>query len=126
MQISSAGLDCLQHLAYLPNVIMKKLELEPIHKPLSHYEEQANVMKAMAHPSRLMMIDSLSHGEQCVCELTDLVGCDISTVSKHLKILKEAGIVEDDKRGKNVYYRLTVPCTLNFFKCVESVLSRNK
>ena len=53
----------------------------------------------------------------------ELVGHDMSTVSKHLTILKNAGIVEDDKRGKQVYYRLKVPCVLNFFHCLESVLS---
>ena len=95
-------------------------------KPQSHYKARAQIMKAMAHPSRLMMVDALSHGEQCVCELTDLVGHDISTISKHLKILKDAGIIEDDKRGKQVYYRLKVPCILNFFHCMESVVAANE
>jgi ArsR family transcriptional regulator len=88
----------------------------------AHYEQRAAIMKAMAHPSRLMMVDALAHGEQCVCDLTTLVGHDISTVSKHLSILKNAGIVEDEKRGKNVYYSLKVPCVLTFFHCMESVL----
>ncbi len=79
-------------------------------------------MKAMAHPSRLFIIDELSRGERCVNELTELVGHDVSTVSKHLSILKKAGIVEDEKRGLQVFYRLKIPCVLNFFHCVESVL----
>lgn len=91
-----------------------------------HFEERATIIKAMAHPSRLLMIDELSRGERCVCDLRDLVGHDISTVSKHLAVLKKAGIVEDDKRGKNIYYRLKVPCVLNFFQCVESVLEANR
>lgn len=91
-------------------------------KPLDHYQARAEIMKAMAHPSRLMMVEELSHGERCVCDLTTLVGHDISTVSKHLAILKKAGIVEDDKRGKQVFYRLRVPCVLNFFHCMESVV----
>ncbi len=86
------------------------------------FEERAMVMKAMAHPSRLLIIDELSHGERCVCELTVLVGNDMSTVSKHLAVLKRAGIVQDEKRGLQVYYRLKVPCILNFFQCVESVI----
>jgi ArsR family transcriptional regulator len=57
-----------------------------------------------------------------VCELTEMIGDDMSTVSKHLSLLKEAGIVEDDKRGSQVYYRLRVPCVMNFFQCVESIL----
>jgi ArsR family transcriptional regulator len=77
----------------------------------------------MAHPTRLFIVDELSRGERCVCELTEMIGADVSTVSKHLAILREAGIVRDDKRGANVYYRLRVPCVLNFFSCVESVLA---
>lgn len=89
------------------------------------FEERAKVMKAMAHPSRLMMIDELSRGERCVCDIQVLIGHDMSTVSKHLTVLKKAGIVEDERRGKQVYYRLKVPCILNFFHCVESVIEAN-
>lgn len=95
-------------------------------KSLEHYESRAKIMKALAHPSRLMMVDALSHGEKCVCELTELVGHDISTVSKHLNLLKKAGVVVDEKRGKQVFYRLKVPCILNFFHCVESVVAANR
>ncbi|WP_321367752.1 metalloregulator ArsR/SmtB family transcription factor [uncultured Desulfuromusa sp.] len=87
-----------------------------------HLEARAKVLKAMAHPSRLFMIEELEKGERCVCELTEMVGSDISTVSKHLSVLKQAGLVADDKRGNQVFYRLRVPCILNFFGCVESVL----
>jgi ArsR family transcriptional regulator len=88
----------------------------------SHLEARARVLKAMAHPSRLFIIEELEKGEQCVCDLTAMIGADISTVSKHLSVLKQAGIVLDDKRGNQVFYRLQVPCILNFFGCVESVL----
>ncbi len=90
--------------------------------PITNFEEKAAVMKALAHPSRLKMVDALSRGEQCVCELTDLVGADMSTVSKHLTLLKRAGIVDCDKRGQQVYYRLRTPCVLNFFKCLDAVI----
>ncbi len=90
------------------------------------FEERARVMKAMAHASRLMIIDELSRGERCVCDLQELVGYDMSTVSKHLAVLKKAGLVEDERRGKQVYYRLKVPCILNFFHCIESVVEANK
>jgi ArsR family transcriptional regulator len=90
------------------------------------FEERAKVVKAMAHPSRLMMIDELSRGERCVCDLRDLVGADLSTVSKHLSVLKRAGIVEDERRGKQIYYRLRVPCVINFFHCIESVIEAGR
>lgn len=86
------------------------------------YRLRAQVVKAMAHPSRLIMLDALADGEKCVCELQKLVGSDISTVSKHLSLMKAAGIVTDRKEGLNVYYRLKVPCILRFFDCVEAVL----
>lgn len=86
------------------------------------YEIRARIIKAMAHPSRLMIIDALSEGEKCVCELRDLVGSDISTVSKHLALMREAGIVTDRKVGQQVFYSLRVPCILNFFGCVEAVI----
>ncbi len=87
------------------------------------YEARVRVVKAMAHPTRMFIVDELSQaGERCVCELTEMVGADISTVSKHLSILKNAGIITDDKRANQVYYRLRVPCILDFFRCIESVL----
>ncbi|MCE5200337.1 MAG: metalloregulator ArsR/SmtB family transcription factor [Armatimonadota bacterium] len=86
------------------------------------FETRARIIKAMAHPTRLFIVDELSRGERCVCELTDMIGADISTVSKHLAVLKAVGIVTDDKRGLQVYYRLLCPCVMNFFSCVESVL----
>lgn len=88
----------------------------------ARYEARADICKALAHPTRLFIVDQLSNGECCVCELTEMVGYDISTVSKHLSVLKNAGLVETDKRGTQVYYSLKVPCVLNFFSCMESVL----
>lgn len=77
----------------------------------------------MAHPTRLFIVEELSHQERCVCELTEMIGADVSTVSKHLSVLRQAGIVRDEKRGSQVFYSLLVPCVLNFFSCVEAVLS---
>ena len=94
-------------------------------KTAARYEARARIIKAMAHPSRLFIVDELSRGERCVCELTEMIGVDMSTVSRHLSILKNAGIVDDDKRGSTVYYRLKVPCVLEFVKCVESVMQSN-
>ncbi len=87
-----------------------------------HLAARAKVLKALAHPSRLFIVEELEKAERCVCDLTEMIGADMSTVSKHLSVLKQAGIVCDDKRGNQVFYRLRVPCILNFFACVESVL----
>lgn len=90
------------------------------------YEARAKVIKAMAHPTRLFIVDELARsGQRCVCELTEMVGVDMSTVSRHLAMLKNAGIIEDQKRGSQVYYSLRVRCVMNFFECVESVMQCN-
>jgi DNA-binding transcriptional ArsR family regulator len=91
-------------------------------KSAARYHARARIIKAMAHPTRLFIVDELSKHEWCVCELTEMIGADTSTVSRHLSILKGAGIIQDEKRGANVYYRLRVPCVLNFFDCVEAVM----
>lgn len=89
------------------------------------FEARAAIIKAMAHPTRLFIVDQLAIKERCVAELTRMVGADMSTVSKHLNILKSAGILSDNKRGSQVYYALKVPCVMNFFNCVESVMKNN-
>lgn len=88
-------------------------------------EARARIVKALAHPSRLFIVDELAGGERCVCELQEMIGADMSTVSKHLTILRNAGIVADDKRGTQVFYSLRVPCVLKFLGCVEAVLKAN-
>ena len=90
-----------------------------------YYEQRARILKAMAHPSRLMIIESLAKGEKCVNELRQIVGYDLSTISRHLALLRDSGIVDDRKDGLRVYYRLRCPCILEFFTCVESVLEEN-
>ncbi len=90
------------------------------------FEARAVIIKAMAHPTRLFIVDQLSQVEEkCVRELTKMIGADMSTVSKHLSTLKAAGIIEDEKRGSQVYYSLRVPCVMDFFNCVESVMKCN-
>lgn len=88
----------------------------------ARFAARARVLKAMAHPTRLFIVDELSRGERCVCELQEMIGADMSTVSKHLAVLRTAGLLSDEKRGNQVFYTLRVPCILNFFGCVESVL----
>ena len=92
---------------------------------IERYEARARIAKALGHPSRLVMLDALADGELCVCELTELVGADQSTVSKHLSVLKQAGIVSDRKEGSMTFYRLKVSCLQGFWQCIESVLKEN-
>jgi len=86
------------------------------------FRQQARVLKALANESRLKIVDRLSRGECSVGELTDLVGSDRSTVSKHLALLRAHGIVLDRREGNVVYYTLLTPCVMNFFSCASQVL----
>lgn len=88
----------------------------------SKFTKQARMLKALAHESRLMIVDRLSQGECSVGELRERVGGDLSTVSKHLALLRAHGIVEDRREGTTVYYRLLTPCVCNFFVCATQVL----
>lgn len=88
-------------------------------------EARARILKALAHPARLLIIEELGKQERCVAELTQMVGSDMSTVSKHLALLKAVGLLVDHKRGTQVFYRLAAPCALGFFTCLESVMEAN-
>ena len=70
-------------------------------------------------------MDELAKGPRCVQELTEMIGADISTVSKHLSVLKNVNVVSDEKRGIQVFYTLKMPCAVNFFTCVEDILYTN-
>lgn len=85
------------------------------------YKTRSEIMKALAHPTRLFIVDFLSEGEKCVCEIVEQVGVDISTISKHLLVMKNAGLVEDEKRGLNVFYKLVCPCINEVFNCLEKM-----
>jgi DNA-binding transcriptional ArsR family regulator len=95
-------------------------------KTQARLKAQAKILKALAHPTRLLFIEELADKTKCVCELQEIAELDMSTVSKHLSVLKNAGIVEDEKRGLKVFYSLKTPCVLNLFKCVESVQKCSK
>jgi DNA-binding transcriptional ArsR family regulator len=90
-------------------------------KTKNDYTSQAGIIKAMAHPTRLLILNSLKKKETCVCELRALVGDDISTVSKHLSILKNAGLVAARREGNWLHYRLLCPCVLDFAACIAGL-----
>ncbi|HOX05320.1 MAG TPA: metalloregulator ArsR/SmtB family transcription factor [Planctomycetota bacterium] len=81
-----------------------------------------SALKALAHPGRLAAVRALKKGELCVCELQEVMGSDLSTVSRHLKLLADAGLVATRREGKWIYCRLAAPCVLEFLDCLESGL----
>lgn len=86
------------------------------------YEARANIIKAMGHPTRLFILEEIYKNERCVNELTEMIGSDISTVSRHLSVLKNSGLVLDEKRGNNIYYKLRTRCIVDFIGCIETVI----
>jgi len=91
---------------------------------MKKYAARAEVLKALAHPARLLVIDELACGERCVCELQKIIGSDMSTVSRHLSVLKTAGLISDRKQGLNIYYSLAMPCILSFMDCITNMLEQ--
>jgi DNA-binding transcriptional ArsR family regulator len=89
---------------------------------LARQEARARVIKAMAHPVRLRLLECLAQGPKCVCDLQEVAGLDMSTVSKHLHLMRDAGLIDSERRGQWVHYSLRCACILNFMKCVDEVL----
>ena len=91
---------------------------------VTDFKKQSLVLKALAHPARLAMVDHLQKGPATAGELTRLVGSDQSTVSKHLTVLKAQGIVDDHREGNSVVYTLLTPCVRDFFSCACKVMEK--
>jgi len=87
----------------------------------ARYEEHAKIMRALAHPTRLFIVEELAHCERNVSELTRMVGVEMATVSRHLSLLKSAGLLQDEKRGAQVFYRVRAHCVLKIFDCIKSI-----
>jgi DNA-binding transcriptional ArsR family regulator len=88
---------------------------------LALFKAQAEIIKSLAHPTRLFLLDELSRGERAVHELTEMIGVEMPTVSRHLSLLKSTGILEAEKRGSQVFYRVKAPCVLNVFHCMAAI-----
>ncbi|PKQ60247.1 transcriptional regulator [Labilibaculum filiforme] len=90
----------------------------------NEFLEKAEIFKALAHPTRLFIIHAVNDKKLSVKELTELVGIDISTMSKHLDILKRNKIIEGEKEKNFIYYRLAIPCVLDFMHCAIKVINK--
>lgn len=94
-------------------------------KTMKLYDKQAQVVQAVAHPIRLAIADYLADGERCVCDIAEHVVANRSNVSRHLALMRKAGVVDSRKDGLMVYYWLRTPCILNFLRCASTVLQHN-
>ncbi len=84
----------------------------------NNLDQEVAVFKALAHPTRLRIVQELSESSKCVNELHNSVGNDVSTVSRHISVLKNAGIVSGNKIGLQVFYSLDMACVINFISCI--------
>ena len=85
-------------------------------------KERALIFKALGHPLRLAIMDELKAGECCVQDLEIKLGAEQSNISRHLAILKQAGVIDCRKEGLYVRYFLAFPCITGFFSCVNQVI----
>ena len=88
-------------------------------------QTRANILKALAHPIRIMLVDALDQGDKCVSELCALADVDPSNISRHLAQLKRAGIVSERKEGQRVVHHLACPCILRAFDCTLEVIEKD-
>lgn len=88
------------------------------------YDRQAEILKALAHPLRLAILDYLKDGEQCVCDIAKFIGSERSNVSRHLSVMVSCGVLEYRKEGLKVIYNLKARCLLDFFKCLTTCLKQ--
>jgi ArsR family transcriptional regulator len=87
---------------------------------------RAQILKAVAHPTRVLILDALSRGDHCVNELRSLATVSQPTISHHLKKLKEAGIVTEMRQGTKVIHHLSCPCILEAIDCTLGVIQAVK
>lgn len=106
-------------------VILPNIKIADMNKDIEkEFSEKAEIFKALAHPTRLFIIHAIKDKKISVKELTAIADIDISTMSKHLDILKRQKIIEGDKLKNFIYYRLAIPCVLDFMNCAVKVISK--
>ncbi len=90
------------------------------------FKRQAEVFKALGHEGRMAIIHALAGGPVCACKLAEAAGCGLSTASRHLTVLKHAGLIADERRGQQIFYRLACPCVLTFADCLNRIQAGEK
>ena len=92
-------------------------------KMISQYEGKANIFKALSHPTRLFILHTIKDKPYSVSELAKMTEIDISTMSRHLDLLKRYQIITGQKEKNTVYYRLNIPCLFEFMDCAQKIVS---
>lgn len=87
------------------------------------HNKRVEIIKALAHPTRLRIVEILSEKTLCVGDIRKITGGDLSTISKHLTIMREAGWITCEKKGLQIHYSLACVCLDEFFQCLDSLSS---
>ena len=80
------------------------------------------ILKGIAHPVRMRIVEELSRGDLCAGEIAELFHFDRTTISKHLALMKDLGILESSREGTSVRYSLRMACLAQLLYCIENVL----
>jgi ArsR family transcriptional regulator len=89
------------------------------------YVDTAKVLKAISEPKRLRIVDMLSCGELCACEILEEFHITQPTLSHDMKLLVEAGIVKDRREGKNIYYSLNQDILKDLQETLKKMFTEN-
>ncbi len=89
------------------------------------YELKADILSALGHPNRLKILEFLKEGEQCNCDIYPALNLEQSNLSRHMKILQEAGIVSARKSGLRVYYKVIDPRIYDVIELVREIVKSN-
>lgn len=122
-KISGIVLAIFGYLAIFQNMNVSRKPSK--RKKPADFRETAVVFKALGNPNRLLIVDELGNGEKCVADLTQLVGLDMSTVSNHLAVLRNVGLLADERRGTQIFYTLKHPCIRKIFCCLDEFRSHS-
>ncbi|MDZ7738079.1 MAG: metalloregulator ArsR/SmtB family transcription factor [Bacteroidales bacterium] len=88
-----------------------------------NYQKEAEIFKALSHPTRLFILDKIRNETFSVSELAAMIEVDISTMSKHLDLLKRYQIIVGEKNKNNIYYKLNITCLFTFLDCAKKLSS---
>lgn len=92
--------------------------IQQMHSDRDRLQRLSEMLKALAQPTRLELLEILGNGDRCVCELAEAVGAERSNVSRHLAVLHRAGIVTMSRKGVQIIYALKMRCIFETLQCM--------
>lgn len=91
-------------------------------KTMARMEARAELVRALAHPVRLAMVEELARGERSVGQLTEAIGGEKTAISRHLALLRTLRIVDTRRKGTTILCTLAMPCLNDLLVCIDKML----